>query len=117
MRVRDKTIAQRLREWDKEGYSATWMAERLDCSLDQVLEALQHLGVEYDKTRPDRIWPGKVSTVCWYCARAVGADRCVWHGEFKAVKGWEAEETLLEAGNPSNMHSYRVISCPQFEEG
>ena len=65
--------------------------------------------------------PGK-DTLCWRCANAVPTEDtgCLWSREFKPVEGWDAEETSVLAKNKSgarHLVSYRVKSCPGFEEG
>lgn len=62
--------------------------------------------------RPIR-WSGRSdSSICWYCARAVGADQCCWAARFEPVPGWDARRRDKEGGE-----SYFVYDCPQFEEG
>lgn len=46
-------------------------------------------------------------TLCFSCRKAC-RQRCSWTRNFEPVEGWTAEETHV---------GYRVISCPEYEEG
>lgn len=51
---------------------------------------------------------------CTTCKNAVCG--CEWSEEFKPVPGWVAEPTII--GRLSyNIPSYRIISCPKYDEG
>lgn len=58
----------------------------------------------------------KPPTLCWDCARAIGPreKRCSWSNDFKPVKGWDADFTVVHAGNAGETTSYLVRSCPEF---
>lgn len=58
----------------------------------------------------------KLPTLCWDCARAIGprSNRCSWANDFEPVDGWEAEFTVVHAGNAGETTSYLVRSCPEF---
>lgn len=58
----------------------------------------------------------KQPTLCWDCSRAVGprSHRCSWANDFKPVDGWEAEFTIVHAGNAGDTTSYFVHKCPEF---
>lgn len=51
-------------------------------------------------------------TLCWDCRKACGG--CPWADEFRPVRGWDAEETILRLGNGTETQSYRVSKCPLF---
>ena len=53
-------------------------------------------------------------TICWYCKKACG--NCEWSNkEPKMVYGWTAEETKINNAGRAEQ-SYKVLTCPQFEE-
>lgn len=57
----------------------------------------------------------KADSLCWQCKRAYGL--CAWSARFKAVKGWEAEPTIIQGekkGNKLEIPSYDVKKCPLF---
>lgn len=64
-------------------------------------------------------------SLCWQCIHAVPdkcAHGCSWSRHFIPVEGWSAERTGLKGNDyytdpPQLTESYKVISCPQFEEG
>lgn len=62
-------------------------------------------------------------TLCWSCANAVpdkyGKRGCAWSRRFEPVKGWDAQETRLYAGDGSKrfQKSYCVRQCPEFVRG
>ena len=51
----------------------------------------------------------KKTTLCWDCQKATG--KCSWSEKLIPVEGWTAEPTYTAS---SDMHSYRVIECPEF---
>lgn len=51
-------------------------------------------------------------TLCWSCENAVGG-KCPWSRNFTPVVGWDAEETLVHAGDVL-LRSYCVRGCPLF---
>lgn len=57
-------------------------------------------------------------TLCWSCRNACGG--CSWSSRFEPVKDWKAQETLYGMtgtnGRYVKKHTYRVISCPKFEQ-
>lgn len=61
---------------------------------------------------PIKEWRGPDSSLCWYCARSVGTDRCSWAARFEPVPGWDARRRDKDSGE-----SYFVRNCPQFKEG
>lgn len=80
---------------------------------------------EPKKARGPAGWHSRM-TLCWYCRNAVpnpetGAG-CAWSKRpHEPVKGWEAERRDLYVENKSSGYkpaeSYRVLACPEFEEG
>ena len=53
-------------------------------------------------------------SICWDCANSTGF--CSWSEDFTPVKGWEAEETIINyKDNP--IPSYKVKKCQLFKEG
>lgn len=60
----------------------------------------------------------KENSLCWSCERATSERLCPWVGG-KAVKGWEAEPTVLTHqmnGVQYTTNSYQVKSCPLYKE-
>ena len=57
-------------------------------------------------------------TLCWTCKKATNRKQCCWAGG-KPRKDWDAEPTVIRGGNNAekSVHSYRVKSCPGYEEG
>lgn len=56
------------------------------------------------------------NTICWRCKRSCGGQNgCSWFNGFIPVQGWEAEDTII-INNSLIQKSYKVLSCPQFEE-
>lgn len=51
-------------------------------------------------------------TLCWSCQKACGS-KCSWSRNFTPVEGWDAEETIVNAGDLL-LQSYRVNACPEF---
>lgn len=49
--------------------------------------------------------------LCWSCERACGG--CEWSREFKPVKGWTAEKTVIE-DNGEHCETYKIIKCPKY---
>jgi hypothetical protein len=60
-------------------------------------------------------------TLCWHCKNAVpnryGTRGCSWSIHKVPVKGWDAEPTTLRFYEGHTIKSYKVKSCPNFEEG
>lgn len=64
-------------------------------------------------------------SLCWQCIHAVPdkcAHGCSWSRDFIPVEGWNAQRADLKGYSrcvdpPQLTESYKVISCPQFEEG
>ncbi len=59
----------------------------------------------------------QLTSLCWLCANAYG--QCSWSREFKAVKDWKAEKTILVQNSGNRQYfvdSYNVKSCPHFKE-
>ena len=58
--------------------------------------------------------------MCWWCKNAVPDDKgytgCNWSRDFKPVEGWEAVEVIKNA-NEQAVETYRVLKCPEYEEG
>jgi hypothetical protein len=67
--------------------------------------------------------PKKKETLCWHCKKATNYHLCRWSmGEPR--DDWEAETITIREQNTANnkvytreVETYRVISCPAFEEG
>lgn len=62
----------------------------------------------------------RAKQICFDCKKAVGG--CSWSKKFEPVEGWVAEPTFIKQyGRQESAlnvtQSYRIISCPQFEEG
>lgn len=58
-----------------------------------------------------------LTSLCWLCANAYG--QCSWSRDFRAVKGWEAEKTIINNNNgkkENKIESYCVKSCPHFKK-
>lgn len=54
------------------------------------------------------------ATLCWDCAKAAH-DGCSWAESLKPVEGWEAVPTVKQQFRGEPLHSFLVISCPEFE--
>ena len=69
----------------------------------------------------------KVLSLCWYCRNAVPSPEtgagCSWSRKaHQPVEGWVAERRDLKLRGKNNqvlhmIESYRVLACPEFEEG
>lgn len=73
---------------------------------DQVEEILKQLGYHENNG---------ANSLCWQCKRATGF--CSWSRDFKPVRGWEAEPTLINGDvkcKESKIPSYDVKKCPLF---
>lgn len=83
------------------------LAKKLGCSNDTVY----HLRSQY------KVQVYHKDTLCWGCKKACCG--CSWSKRFVPVKGWTATETVIIGGKNGNeeIKSYRVIRCPEFEEG
>lgn len=57
--------------------------------------------------------------ICCFCKKACGG--CSWSRNFEPVKGWEARPTIINHGfangKKRECHSYKIISCPEYEKG
>ena len=51
---------------------------------------------------------------CWTCKNFCGG--CAWSRDFKPVRGWEATKDHIER-NGALADTYRIIYCPEWEEG
>lgn len=56
----------------------------------------------------------KPQTLCYKCKTP--SPICPWKYNFTPVEGWEAEATKVKVYGDHVSDSYRVISCPLFEE-
>jgi hypothetical protein len=58
----------------------------------------------------------KPQTLCFKCATP--SPTCPWKYNFTPVEGWDAEETKVNVSGKAGKvdTSYRVKSCPLFEE-
>lgn len=68
-------------------------------------------------------------TLCWHCRNAAAEPRrrgpgCSWsRKEHAPVPGWTAERRDVQIQKDSrrrvngDLESYRVLACPEFEEG
>lgn len=77
-----------------------------------------------DRRRKARTYAGRPAAVslCWYCRNAVPSPEtgagCSWSERpHEPVKGWIAERRDLLIQKDDRMESYRVLACPEFEEG
>lgn len=111
---------KKVRRWIKEGYSASWMAEKLNCHFRPVKAKIEELtGKEYDLSFDAHKW-GSNAHICNFCRRAVGAERCCWAKDGKPVDGWDAAYAPLEGQGKRKgrfYDSYHVTRCPEFVEG
>lgn len=58
---------------------------------------------------------GRIDSLCWYCINACGG--CSWSRKLIPVEGWKATEVTNKDVCDSFLKSYKVIECPEFEEG
>lgn len=66
-------------------------------------------------------------SLCWFCRNAVPSPAtgagCSWSRKaHQPVEGWVAERRDLKLRGKNNqvlhmIESYRVLACPEFEEG
>lgn len=53
---------------------------------------------------------------CWTCKKACGG--CRWSDELKPVKGWDAVKVKRkDDSGEKNLFGYKIISCPEYENG
>ena len=52
-------------------------------------------------------------TICWDCEKALGG--CSWSEKLVPVDGWEAVPTVKQQFRGEPLHSFCVISCPEFK--
>lgn len=95
-----------------EGATYREIGEKIGKSASSVKMHLKRL----ESSQPARQKSGS-GQLCWGCAKAVGL--CVWSASKCTVPqpGWTAEEVDPPLGYPSKGPWYRVIECPNFEEG
>lgn len=82
--------------------SCRQIADRLCCGSNAVRHRAKKLFLCREKKNLG-------NTLCWRCQKATG--NCDWSRFFRPVKGWEAEETLIQN---DQQKSYLVIRCPEF---
>ena len=61
-------------------------------------------------------------SLCWFCRNAVPSPEtgagCSWSSRAHTpVEGWEAERRDLKMFHKGQVESYRVLPCPEFQEG
>ncbi len=61
-------------------------------------------------------------SLCWFCRNAVPSPEtgagCSWSRRAHTpVEGWEAERRDLKMFHKGQVESYRVLACPEFQEG
>ena len=54
----------------------------------------------------------KSDQICWLCKKATNSG-CNWSKSFQPVDGWKA----IPAETSSGSATYKIIYCPEFEEG
>lgn len=90
---------------------------RLYCSNRCKLEAQYKQQQLYLKSREEKKKKSKPKhyndALCWHCKNACGG--CDWSRHLIPVKGWKAKE--VKNVGYSVIKSYKVIECPEFEEG
>lgn len=87
-------------------------------------------GKKRGRPRKARTYAGRPAAVslCWYCRNAVPSPEtgagCSWSERpHEPVRGWVAERRDLQIQKEGRRHqtcgveSYRVLACPEFEEG
>lgn len=53
---------------------------------------------------------------CWTCKKACGG--CRWSDELKPVKGWDAVKVKRkDDSGEKNLFGYKIINCPEYENG
>ena len=60
-----------------------------------------------------KLKPKYTDALCWHCKNACGG--CSWSRNLIPIKGWKAKE--IKNASYSVIKSYKVIECPDFEEG
>lgn len=56
----------------------------------------------------------KSNNCCFLCKKCAGG--CSWSKSFEPVDGWKAEKTIFD-GATHEGESYKILFCPEFEEG
>ena len=112
------------------GYTPGFISQKRAKGIDMVLRRDDKLfyTIEYGEVR--RLYPVNGSAVipekkfayepqlCWTCGKCYGD--CSWSLEFKPVKGWKAEPTIIRNGGSfgcEDIPSYRVEECPEYVKG
>lgn len=57
----------------------------------------------------------KKEQLCWRCKNATG--KCMWSAFGRPVCGWKVEPYIVKSNKEKDIHTYSIISCPQFVEG
>ena len=53
---------------------------------------------------------------CWTCKKACGG--CRWSDKLKPVKGWDAIKVKRkDDSGEKNLFGYKIINCPEYENG
>lgn len=88
---------------------------RLYCSDNCKIKAKYRQQQEYFKRKKVKRGrkPNSKEALCWTCQNACGG--CSWSRNLIPVEGWKAKE--IKNASYSVIKSYKVIECPEFEEG
>lgn len=100
---------------------------RCDCGRDVIYTATalkcDHVTMCDSCSPHQHSKPKKQETLCWHCKKATNYHLCRW-SMGKPRDDWEAETITIREQNTTNnkvytreVETYRVISCPAFEEG
>ena len=67
----------------------------------------------YFGTKQKRVvdYGAKNYQLCWTCKNACGG--CEWSRDFKPVKGWTAEKTIISE-TAGSFESYKITKCPKY---
>lgn len=112
----DKIKKEKIKDLIAKGYNTKEIAKELKCGVDKIRKIIKQ-NKDLSFPRPKRI--KRNETLCWECKYAAMGDisPCSWHREkHKPRTDWEATRRDVLQYNKM-IESYRVISCPDFEEG
>lgn len=84
------------------------MVEKTGIPANSIRTLISKYGLEY---KEEKNFSGE--TLCWKCKNYT---KCSWYKTFTPVEGWEAEKTKLKISENHYVDSYKVISCPMFEQ-
>jgi predicted nucleic acid-binding Zn ribbon protein len=85
---------------------------RVYCS--EICQLKGKYSIQYDwRNEHKKLKPKYTDALCWHCTKACGG--CSWSRNLIPIEGWKAKE--IKNASYSVIKSYKVIECPEFEEG